>query len=85
MTGSDSWKKSTAKAVQETAPKVSKALDETMTKAGEIFSKTMNIVDKEARETQVDFLRFYRSFLSRQVEFIDRRLKKMKNSSRINT
>ncbi len=78
MAGSDSWKKSTAKVVQDTAPKVSKALDETMTKAGEVFNRTMNIVDKEARETQVDFLRFYRSFLSKQVDFIDRRLKKMK-------
>ena len=78
MTGSDSWRKSTAKVVQNTAPKVSRALDGTMAKAGEVFRRTMNIVDKEARETQVDFLHAYRSFLSKQVEFIDRRLKKIK-------
>lgn len=78
LTGSEGWKKSAQKAVQESAPKVSKALDELITKAEEIFNKTMATVDKQAHDRQVDLLHAYRSFLDRQIELVDQRLKKIK-------
>lgn len=76
LTGGDSWKKSAQKAVQESGPRVSKAIDELIARAEEAFNKTMAIVDRQTHDTQIDLLQSYRSFLSRQVELVDRRLKK---------
>jgi hypothetical protein len=78
LTGSESWKKSTQKIVKDNAPRVSAVLDETMTRTGDLFARAMNIVEKQTRETQTDLLRTYRDFLFRQVQAIDRRLKKSK-------
>ena len=77
LTGTKAWKNSTQKFIEDTAPKVTAALDEAMTKASEVFTKTMNVIDKETRGTQAELLRSYKKFLSAQVEFIDRRLRKI--------
>lgn len=79
LTGGESWKKTAQKAVQESGPKVSKALDELIAKADEVFNRTMVTVDKQAQDTQISLLHVYRSFLERQVEMVDQRLKKSRN------
>ena len=78
MSNAETWSKSTRKIVEENAPKVSAALDDTMNRTNDLFSKAMNIVEKQTRETQIDLLQGYKNFLARQVDLIDRRLKKMK-------
>ncbi len=77
LTGTKAWKNSTQKFIEDTAPKVTAVLDEAMSRASEAFSKTMDVIDKQTRGTQAELLRSYKKFLSRQVELIDRRLKKM--------
>jgi thioesterase domain-containing protein len=79
LTGSKSWKQTAQKAVQESAPKVSKALDELIAKADEVFSRTMATVDKQAHDTQINLLHVYRRFLKKRVELVDQRLKKSRN------
>jgi hypothetical protein len=69
---------STSKFVQEKAPKVSATIDETLEKTSETFKRTMNSIDAETKNQQVKLLRAYRSFLSKQVDVIEKRLKNLK-------
>lgn len=78
LTGTKAWKNSTKKFVQDTAPRVTAILDEAMSRASKAFSKTMEVVDNQSRETQVNLLRSYKIFLAKQVEYVDRKLKNMK-------
>jgi len=77
LTGTKAWKNSTQKFIEDTAPKVTAIIDEAMSRASEAFRKTMEVVDKQTQGTQAELLRSYKKFLSRQVDLIDRRLKKM--------
>lgn len=77
LTGTKEWKNSTQKFIEDTAPKVTAVLDEAMKRTSEAFSKTMDVIDKQTRGTQAELLRSYKKFLSRQVELIDRRLRKI--------
>ncbi len=72
------WMDSTEKFVQDVSPKVSATLDETMEKTSETFKRTMSAIDRQTRQQQVRLLRAYRSFLSTQVDAIEKRLKKLK-------
>lgn len=68
----------TSKFVQHNAPKVSATIDETLEKTSETFKRTMNSIDSETKTQQVKLLRAYKSFLSRQVEVIEKRLNRIK-------
>ena len=69
---------STEKFAQDVAPKVSATLDETMEKTSETFKRTMSAIDRQTRQQQVRLLRAYKSFLSTQIDAIEKRLKKLK-------
>jgi hypothetical protein len=69
---------STSRFVQEKAPKVSATIDETLEKTSETFKRTMNTIDAETKTQQVKLLRAYKSFLSKQVDAIEKRLKSLK-------
>jgi ElaB/YqjD/DUF883 family membrane-anchored ribosome-binding protein len=75
---SKTWVESTSKFVQEKAPKVSATIDETLDKTSDTFKRTMNTIDTETKTQQVKLLRAYRSFLSKQVDVIENRLKRLK-------
>ena len=75
---SRNWMDSTEKFVQDVTPKVSATLDETMEKTSETFKRTMSAIDRQTRQQQVRLLHAYKSFLSRQVDVIEKRLKKLK-------
>ena len=70
---------STSKFVQVTSPKVSAAIDDGLEKASVTFTKTMTSIDHQTKPQQVRLLKAYRSFLSKQVDFIEKRLQKLKN------
>jgi gas vesicle protein len=72
------WAESTSKFVQDVSPKVSATIDESLDKAAETFTRTMNHIDSQTKPQQVKLLKAYRSFLSRQVNMIEKRLKKLK-------
>ena len=68
---------STSKFVQDKGPKVSATIDETLEKTSERFKRTMNTIDAQTKTQQVKLLRAYRSFLSKQIDVIEKRLKKL--------
>jgi hypothetical protein len=75
---SKTWVDSTSKFVQDKAPKVSATIDETLGKTSVTFKRTMNAIDAETNTQQVKLLRAYKSFLSKQVDIIEKRLKTLK-------
>jgi gas vesicle protein len=72
------WVDSTAKFVQDVSPKVSATIDESLEKTAETFKRTMTTIDTQTKPQQVKLLRAYKSFLSKQVDAIEKRLKKLK-------
>ncbi len=76
---SKNWVDTTSKFVQHNAPKVSATIDETLEKTSETFKRTMNSIDSETKTQQVKLLRAYKSFLSRQVDVIEKRLNRLKD------
>jgi ElaB/YqjD/DUF883 family membrane-anchored ribosome-binding protein len=71
VVASKTLKTSTEKFVQDTGPKVSAGLEETV----ETFRRTMTTIDKQTKPQQAKLLRTYKKFLTKQVDFIERRLK----------
>ena len=69
---------STSKFVQEVSPKVSTTIDESLERASETFKRTMTTIDKQTKPQQVKLLQAYRLFLSKQVDAVEKRLKKLK-------
>jgi len=74
---SKNWVDTTSRFVQHNAPKVSVTIDETLEKTSETFKRTMNNIDSETKTQQVKLLRAYKSFLSRQVGVIEKRLERL--------
>ena len=70
---------STSKLVQEVSPKVSTTIDESLERASETFKRTMTTIDKQTKPQQVKLLQAYRLFLSKQVDAVEKRLKKLKD------
>ena len=71
VVASKTLKTSTEKFVQDTGPKVSAGLEETV----ETFRRTMTTIDKQTKPQQAKLLRTYKKFLTKQVDFIEKRLK----------
>ena len=68
---------STEKVVRNYSPKVAATLDETMKDTSQAFRKAMSSLDNQTKGQQVKFLRSYKSFLSKQVDLVEKRLKKI--------
>ena len=75
---SKNWADTTGKLVKEYTPRVSATIDETLERTSETFKRTMANIDTQTKPQQVKLLRAYKSFLSRQVDAIEKRLKKLK-------
>jgi len=71
VAASKTLKTSTEKFVQDTGPKVSAGLDETV----ETFRRTMTTIDKQTKPQKARLLRTYKKFLTKQVDFIEKKLK----------
>jgi len=71
IVASKTLKTSTEKFVQDAGPKVSAGLEETV----ETFRRTMTTIDKQTKPQQAKLLRTYKKFLTKQVDFIEKRLK----------
>ena len=76
-TAGKAWKDSTEKFVTDISPKVSTTLDETMDRTSEALKRTMATIDKQTQPQQVKLLRAYKTLLSKQVDLIEKRLKRM--------
>ncbi len=73
----EKWVKETEKLVKETSPKVAATIDDTMEKTATALRRTMSTINKETKPQQVRLLRSYKSFLSKQVDIIEKRLKEL--------
>lgn len=71
VAASKTVKSSTEKFAQDTGPKLSAGFDETV----KTFRKTMGTIDKQTKPQQVKLLRGYQKFLTKQVDYIEKRLK----------
>ena len=71
VAASKTLKTSTEKFVQDTGPKVSAGLDETV----ETFRRTMTTIDKQTKPQKARLLRTYKKFLTKQIDFIEKKLK----------
>jgi gas vesicle protein len=69
---------STSKFVQDVSPKVSATIDESLEKASDTFKRTMTTIDTQTKPQQIKLLHAYKSFLSKQVDAIEKRLDKLK-------
>ncbi len=68
---------STERAVRDVSPKVASTLDEAMKETSTSFHRAMGSIDKQTRTQQVKLLRNYKSFLSKQIDLVEQRLKKV--------
>jgi len=73
VVASKTLKTSTEKFVQDTGPKVSAGLEETV----ETFRRTMTTIDRQTKPQQAKLLRTYKKFLTKQVDFIEKCLKRI--------
>ncbi len=74
--------KKTANAeLSKTAPKLVHSLDKSFEEATGALSDTLVIIDKEAKREKLQLLNTYKSFLKRQEELIDKRIKSAEGQS----
>ena len=73
----EKWVKETEKMDKETGPKVAATIDETMEKTAAAIKRTISSIDRETKPQQVKLLRSYKSFLSKQVDLIEKRLNEL--------
>ena len=68
---------SSRKAVHEVSPKVTATVDETIRETSAAFRRAMAAADKQTKGQQASLLRTYKSLLLKQVDFIEKRLRKI--------
>ncbi len=68
---------STEKTVRDVSPKVTSTLDDAMKETSVAFRRAMGNIDRQTSRQQVKLLRTYKTFLSKQAEAIDKRLRKL--------
>ena len=72
---------STEKTVRDVSPKVTSTFDEVMSETSVAFRRVMGNIDRQTSRQQVKLLQTYKTFLAKQAEAIDKRLRKLSPSS----
>jgi hypothetical protein len=67
----------TEKTVHDVSPRVTSTLDEALKETSVAFHRAMGNIDRQTSKQQVKLLQTYRTLLSKQVEAIDKRLRKL--------
>ena len=75
----ESTKESLQKELSKTAPKIQHDLDRSLEEAGRGLSNALSSIEKKTNREQVDLLNAYKSFLQKQIAFVDDRLKSIRN------
>jgi F0F1-type ATP synthase membrane subunit b/b' len=70
-------KKNLQEELSKTTPRIQHDLDRSLEEAGRALSNALDSVDKKTRREQMELLNGYRSFLQRQVSFVDDKIKKI--------
>ncbi len=70
-------KKATHEQLSRTAPKVTHTLDKSFDRASKGLSDTLGLISKKASREQLELLKSYRSFLRKQSEFVEVKIRTM--------
>ncbi|MGA2875024.1 MAG: hypothetical protein ABSE82_05710 [Nitrososphaerales archaeon] len=76
----ESTKESLQKELSKRGPKIQHDLDKSFEDAGRGLSNALSSIEKKTNQEQVDLLKTYKSFLKKQVAFVDDRVKKIAKS-----
>ena len=68
-------KKVTQEQLTRTAPKVAHTLDKSFDRTSQGLSDTLKLISKKTRKEQLELLKAYRSFLQKQTELVESRIK----------
>ena len=71
----ESTKESLQRELSKTAPKIQHDLDRSLEEAGRGLSNALSSIEKKTNREQADLLNAYKSFLQKQIAFVDDRLK----------
>ncbi len=69
---------STHKALEKAAPAVQKSIDSSVDAAAKGFTATMQTIDGATQEDQLKLLTAYRKFLGGQADYVDNRIRALK-------
>lgn len=73
----ESVTKATRAEIHKTAPNLSTTLDKSFQEAARGLSDVLSTIEKGTNKQQKELLKSYKSFLQKQAELIDGRLKKL--------
>ena len=76
----ESTKRSLREEFSKTAPKIEHALDKSLDEAGRALSNALDSIERKTRSEQLELLNGYRSFLQRQIAFVDSRINAVKKT-----
>jgi F0F1-type ATP synthase membrane subunit b/b' len=76
----ESTKESLQRELSKTAPNIQHDLDRSLEEAGRALSNAFSSIEKKTNREQVDLLNAYKSFLQKQIAFVDERLKTIRKS-----
>jgi F0F1-type ATP synthase membrane subunit b/b' len=71
----ESTKKSLQTELSKTAPQIQHELDRSLEEAGRALSNALSSIDKKTSREQTDLLTAYKSFLQKQIAFVEERLR----------
>ncbi len=74
----ESAKKSLQAELSKTAPQIQHDLDKSLEEAGRALSNALSLIDKKTSHEQMDLLNAYKSFLQKQIVFVDDRLRSIR-------
>jgi hypothetical protein len=74
----ESTKKSLQVELCKTAPNIQHDLDKSLDEAGKALSNALSSIENKTNRQQIDLLDSYKSFLQKQITFVDDRLKAIK-------
>jgi len=75
-----STKESLQLELSKTAPNIQHDLDGSLQEAGRALSNALSSIENKTNREQVDLLDAYKSFLQKQIAFVDDRLKTIRRS-----
>jgi tRNA(Glu) U13 pseudouridine synthase TruD len=73
--------KATHEQLNKTTPKVVNALDESIKKASKDLSDTLQAIDRRGAREQIQLLSAYQSFLQKQIEMIEGKIRALKEKT----
>ena len=72
-------RKATHEQLTRTAPRVARTLDKSFDRASRSLSDTLKLISKKTNREQLELLKAYRSFLQKQTEFVEAKIRALED------